>query len=188
MEETMQTRYARHRTFAPLLALAIAACADPAAPWEAPQHSASASPKAGFFPLDIQFPDPDLCAAHGGFTVWTALSGNLKIATVQQKQNGGIRVVEALANGEITLNGGGATLRSPLAGTVFYDVDADDNLAYVTFVGLNGAFTVPGAGRVALETGRLVIDGSGNIIFERGPHDVFGSSPNVEKLCAHLAP
>jgi hypothetical protein len=171
---------------AAFLALALTACSDPAAPLEEPLQPSTAAALAGFFPLDIQYSDPGLCAAHGGFAVWIELSGHLKIASVQSSTGGGLRIVEILANGRIALTANERTLRSRLAGTAFYDVDAQGNLLAVTYVGLNGVFTVPGAGKIALETGRLVVDGSGNILFEAGPHDVFGSDPDVAKLCAYL--
>lgn len=185
------SRHGRHFPVAAFLVLLASACTEPAAPYDdAAQFSsagsaASAAPAAGFFPLDIQYSDPDLCAAHGGFPVATALSGNLKIASVQQR-GGGVRIVEVLANGRIVLSANGRTLSSPLAGAVFYDVDVDNNLTGVTYVGLNGVFTVPRVGRIALETGRLVLDGTGAIVFESGPHDVFGSSPDVARLCGYL--
>jgi hypothetical protein len=169
------------------LAAGLTACADAISPWEEPAQ-ASKSANAGFEPLDIKFSDPDLCAAYGAFPVWTQLSGNLKVASVQPRQGGGLRIVEIVTNGQVLLSTSGKTLRSPLSGTVFYELDADENLQAVTYVGLNGVFTVPGSGRIALETGRLVIDANGAIVFESGPHDVFGSNPDVAKLCAYLAP
>lgn len=178
--------------FMALLVTVVAGCSELAAPYdeavapygELARFSKAASP-AGFFPLDLQVSDSSLCAAHGGFPVETVLSGNLKIASMHQR-SGTVRVVEILANGRITLTANGRTLGSPIAGTVFYELDAQDNLTGVTFVGLNGVFTVPRLGRIAVETGRLVIDGNGSITFESGPHDVFGSSPNVAGLCGYL--
>jgi hypothetical protein len=108
------SRHGRHFPVAAFLVLLASACTEPAAPYdETAQFSsagsaASAAPAAGFFPLDIQFSDPDLCAAHGGFPVATALSGNLKIASVQQRGSG-VRIVEILANGRIVLSANGRT-------------------------------------------------------------------------------
>jgi len=172
--------------FMAVLVATATGCTEPAAPFGEPAQLSMAASPAGFFPLDLQFSDPSLCAAHGGFSVQTALSGNLKIASVQQR-GGAVRVVEVLANGRVTLTANGRTVGSPLAGTVFYELDAQDNLTGVTFVGLNGVFTVPRMGRIALETGRLVLDGNGDITFEAGPHDVFGSNPDVAGLCGYLA-
>jgi hypothetical protein len=191
LEDIMQRtiRYPGRLAAGALLVLALAACSEtsaPLAPSEGPAQFSRAAAQAGFFPLDIQYSDTEMCADHGGLAVWTVLSGNLKVASVQSRNGGGLRIVEILANGRISLAANGRTLRSALAGTVFYGVDEQDNLVDVTFVGLNGVFTVPGEGRIALETGRLVIDGSGNVVFEAGPHDVFGSDPDVARLCAYL--
>jgi hypothetical protein len=54
--------------------------------------------------------------------------------------------------------------------------------------GLAFHVTVPGEGVVLLDAGRLVADAEGNLVFEAGHHQIFGSNPDTEKLCAALAP
>lgn len=174
------------RATAAAMMLALAACADTPLPTQHTLQPEAVSARNGFTALNISFPDV-LCAAHGVPVMWTELTGNLKIASVQQKAGGGVRVVEIISNGRVRLSANGNALQSAMAGTAIYDIDANGNLLTITFPGLNGVFTVPGQGRLAIETGKLVLDGNGNVVLERGPHDVFGSNPDVAKLCAYLA-
>jgi hypothetical protein len=56
---------------------------------------------------------------------------------------------------------------------------------------LSGLFyhvTVPGEGVVLLDAGTLVADAEGNLVLEAGHHQILGSNPDTEKLCAALAP
>jgi hypothetical protein len=53
-------------------------------------------------------------------------------------------------------------------------------------VGLNGVFTLPGGGLIALDVGRLVATFDGTIVVVNGPHDVLNG--NDAALCAALTP
>ncbi len=169
---------------AALLALSLSACADgPTAPAPA-ADLAKLNGTNGFAPFLIEFNDNFIC--EGAPDVWTSLTGYVKVASVSPRPGGGVRIVEILSNGRITLTGNGKTLSSAMGGTVVYEINANDELERITFPGSNGVFTAPGWGRILAETGHLVLDGSGNIISEAGPHEVFGGNPNVAKLCAYL--
>lgn len=167
-----------------LLALSLAACADgPTAP--APEADlAKLNGSNGFAPFLLEINDDFICA--GDPDVWTSLTGYVKVASVSPRPGGGVRIVEILSNGRISLTGNGKTLTSAMSGTAVYEINANDELERITFPGSNGVFTAPGWGRILAETGHLVLDGSGNIIKESGPHEVFGNNPNVAKLCAYL--
>lgn len=169
---------------AALLALSLSACADgPTAP--APEADlAKLNGTNGFEPFLLEINDDFICA--GNPDVLTTLTGYVKVASVSPRPGGGVRIVETLSNGRITLTVNGKTLSSAMGGTVVYEENAGGELERMTFPGSNGVFTVPGWGRILAETGHLVLDGSGNIISEAGPHEVFGSNPNVAKLCAYL--
>lgn len=149
--------------------------------------AAKANANNGMFPLDIEYMDDQLCAASA-FDVHTKLSGWVKVTSVQVRKDGSVRVVDVVPNSRITLSANGKSLTGVLGGSAQYEIDADGNLVQITFNGMNGVFTVPGVGKVAAETGRLVIGADGSVLFEAGPHDVFGSNPDVARLCAALAP
>ena len=53
-------------------------------------------------------------------------------------------------------------------------------------VGLNGVFTLPGGGLIALDVGRIVVTYDGTILVVNGPHDVLNG--NDAALCAALTP
>jgi hypothetical protein len=53
-------------------------------------------------------------------------------------------------------------------------------------VGLNGVFTLPGGGMIALDVGRVVATFDGTIVVVDGPHDVLNG--NDAALCAALTP
>jgi hypothetical protein len=53
-------------------------------------------------------------------------------------------------------------------------------------VGLNGAFTLPGAGKIAVDGGRIVATFDGTIVAVDGPHAVLNGDDAA--LCAALTP
>jgi hypothetical protein len=53
-------------------------------------------------------------------------------------------------------------------------------------VGLNGVFTLPGGGLIAIDVGRVVVASDGTILVVNGPHDVLNG--NDAALCAALTP
>lgn len=166
------------------LATSLVACSDAALPTDPAPELAKLNGTNGFELFQVAYPDDLLCANSP--IVWTALSGHLKVAGVTPRQGGGVVVREIMSNGRITLSAGGKTLSSAMSGQAFYDIDANDNLVSITFLGSNGVFTAPGVGRIVVEVGKLVLGPGGDVLLERGQHDVFGSSPDVAKLCAYL--
>ncbi|CAN5754578.1 hypothetical protein BH23GEM3_BH23GEM3_10370 [soil metagenome] len=165
------------------LAATLVACSDGLLATDLTPDFAKLNGTNGFELFQVAFPDDEICA--GSPIVWTELSGHLKVASVTPRQGGGVVVREIMSNGRITLSAGGKTLSSTMSGQAFYDIDANDDLVSITFVGNNGAFTAPGMGRIIMEVGTLVL-GPGGVLLERGQHDVFGSNPDVAKLCAYL--
>jgi glucose/arabinose dehydrogenase len=180
----------------PLALLAVApfalgACADaglpPTAPVGPPAASVAMAPNGGRAPLDQALVDPALCAAHGGFDVEIHITGAVRQA-VRTGPDGTTRIVETLSNGRIVLSANGRRVAGNLAGSVVYHLAADGSLLDVTYNGNNGVFTLPGVGLLAAETGRLVLAPDRNVLWQAGPHDVFGAAPSTQRLCAALAP
>ncbi len=132
--------------------------------------------------LDIAFTDSWTCS--GPFEV--RILGSIKVASVQVKKDGSVRIVEVAPNTRITVSTTTSTLRGAIGGTAFYDIDPNGDLVSITFPGLNAAFTVPGTGLVLLETGLLVLAPDGTVIRQSGPHQMFGSNPETAKFCAAL--
>jgi len=64
--------------------------------------------------------------------------------------------------------------------------NADGSIASLTVTGLNAAITLPGQGRILLDTGRIVWEGGfmGPTLFEAGPHEWMGSDDR-EAFCAY---
>lgn len=179
-----------HVFAAALLVTALGACTDAPtaldheAPLASEAHFARVNDRNGFEAFQVAFDDGFIC--QGDPNVWTELTGQLKLASASPRPGGGVRIVEILSNGRISLSGNGKTLSSAMAGTLVIDVNAAGEVERMTFPGSNGVFTAPGWGRILAETGHLALDGQGNLIRETGWHDVFGSNPNAAKLCAFL--
>lgn len=181
---TRTTSLSASALVATLLVSALGACANtPTAP-DDEALLAKVNGTNGFEVFHIAYNDDFIC--QGNPDVWTELTGYIKVASVSPRPGGGVRIVEILSHGRITLSGNGKTLSSAMSGTLIIDVNANDEVERMTFPGSNGVFTAPGWGLILVETGHLALDGQGNIIKEAGWHDVFGSNPNVAKLCAYL--
>jgi hypothetical protein len=81
------------------------------------------------------------------------------------------------------------TLTNPLNGKFL--LDAGQRVSTFDLLSGTGSSTgsrvdtVPGLGVVFQESGRLVFDPNGDVIFEAGPHD--GLSGDLAPLCAYLA-
>jgi hypothetical protein len=54
------------------------------------------------------------------------------------------------------------------------------------FTGVTYRLTIPGAGAVLLDVGRVVVDREGNVYFQAGPHQFYGGG-DFAGLCAALA-
>ncbi len=184
---TRSAAYASRIIVALCLATTLVACTDAALPTQSDFDVAMTQNKIngknGFELFQLSYPDDVVCG--GNPIVLVELSGHLKVSSVTPRQGGGVIVREIISNGRITLSANGKTLSSAMTGQAFYDIDENDNLISTTFVGNNGAFTVPGMGRIAMEVGKLVM-GPNGVLLERGQHDVFSNNPNVAKLCTYL--
>ena len=53
--------------------------------------------------------------------------------------------------------------------------------------GLIYHLTLPGVGVVILDAGTLIFNADGEVVFESGKHQIFGSNPDTEKFCEALA-
>jgi hypothetical protein len=75
----------------------------------------------------------------------------------------------------------GESLSSPGAAMIKYSYQDGTT----TTAGLYYRFVVPGQGVIFIETGRIVSDATGNVIFEAGPHML--ADGDTSALCAYLA-
>ncbi|WP_117211098.1 hypothetical protein [Allorhizocola rhizosphaerae] len=57
----------------------------------------------------------------------------------------------------------------------------------VSVHGIVYQLTIPGYGSVLLDVGRLVFDGSGEVVFEAGPHQIFDGTLDVARFCEAMA-
>jgi hypothetical protein len=79
------------------------------------------------------------------------------------------------------------TLMNSVTGKAYsnsYDYNTIVNPPLASYVGSIYQITIPGAGVVLLETGRIVLDREGNLYFEAGPHQLYDG--NTAALCAAL--
>lgn len=80
-----------------------------------------------------------------------------------------------------TANGTTLTMQMQSA-PIVTTYNADGSIRTQAINGLEWKFTAPGGGIVLLDTGRLVLDGDGNVIFEVGPHQ--RQNGDVTRFCA----
>ncbi len=82
-----------------------------------------------------------------------------------------------------TANGSTLTMQMQSA-PIVTTYNADGTVRTEAINGLEWKFTATGGGIVLLDTGRLVLDGDGNVIFEVGPHQ--RQNGDVAAFCAAL--
>jgi hypothetical protein len=160
-----------------LVVVALACLAAPAA------ASASASRQ-----VELVTVDETLIRDHGcGFPIIEHQSGTFRIATffdsagVPTKSIITIRspyVVTESANGKTLLG------VSPFVTKIIYDQDG--GVISQTLTGLSGVFRIPHGGVLVLDTGRLLEDAEGNVLFEAGPHPLHHGTAQAQ-LCNYFA-
>lgn len=123
--------------------------------------------------------DTDPC----GFPITFHDSGTYKITTFYDKAGNPVKSILTNYNERFveTATANGKTLLANYP-TVF--ITALPSEAYVQ-LGLRANYTVPGAGVIALDAGRVSFDSSGEVLFEAGPHDILNGS--FEAFCDYFA-
>lgn len=160
-----------------LLLAALACLAAPAA------ASAGASRQ-----VDVITVDETVRVDHGcGFPIFEHQSGTFQIATFFSSAGVPTRsIITVRSPYVVTERAHGKTLVgvSPFVTKTVFDENGD--VASVTLTGLSVQFRVPHGGVLVLDTGRLVEDADGNVVFEAGPHPLHEGQAQ-QRLCAYFA-
>jgi len=160
-----------------LVVVALACLAAPVA------ASASASRQVEVIPVDETFPVDHGC----GFPIMEHQSGTFQFATFFNSDGVPTKsIITVRSHYVVTLSANGKTLLgvSPYATKIIYD-DAG-GVASQTLTGLKGSFRIPHGGVLVLDTGRLVEDADGNVVFEAGPHPLHDGTAQA-RLCDYFA-
>ncbi len=159
------------------IVVALACLATPAA------AAAHASRQVEVVTVDQNFPRDHGC----GFPITEHQSGTFQIATffngagMPTKSIITVRgpyVVTERANGKTLLG------VSPFVTKIVYDENGGIRSQVLT--GLAVQFRIPHGGVLVLDTGRLVEDAGGNVLFEAGPHPLHDGTAQA-RLCAYFA-
>jgi hypothetical protein len=141
---------------------------------------AYATPTTGRFEQEITYLDDGASAACG----FPITFHQLDRGTYQlffDKQGNLIRVqVQTLTSGTATANG--ITLLEQGRENNFYDIVTGTQMD----ASLEFRVWLPGLGVVIMDTGRLLFDAEGNVVFEAGPHPALNG--DFAALCAALTP
>jgi hypothetical protein len=119
----------------------------------------------------------------GGFLVLDRYALTFHVARRFDRDGTEVRVIEHFAGTDTLVNSvTGAAYTSALHSAAIIDPQANQ----ATFIGVTFRLTIPGAGAVLLDVGRVVVDREGNVYFEAGPHQFYGGG-DFAGLCAALA-
>lgn len=118
----------------------------------------------------------------GGFLVLDRYALTFRVARHFDRHGTEVRVIEHFAGTETLVNSvTGAAYTSTLHSAALIDPRAHR----AAFTGVTLRLTIPGAGAVLLDVGRVVVDREGNVHFEAGPHQFYGGG-DFAGLCAAL--
>jgi hypothetical protein len=129
---------------------------------------------------DFTFVDTELC----GFPITFTESGTFKVTTFYDAEGNPVRTVLTNFNeryvATATANEKTLTTNYPLAIITSFEAGA------VLELGLQNAYTVPGAGVVLLDAGRVIFDlATGDVVFEAGQHQLLEG--DVSAFCNFFA-
>jgi hypothetical protein len=118
-----------------------------------------------------------------GFPIIEHLEGSIRRTTYFDAAGNEVRVHETITHGvfSATLTANGKSLESISP----FPLHVDRVTGVTTIVGLRLRVDVPRARPILLDAGRVVIDGTGEIVFEAGQHPLFDG--NTTELCAFFA-
>ena len=161
-----------------LLFLVAVACF--AAPTAA---SASASRQVEVITIDEAFPVDHGC----GFPIIEHQSGTFQIATFFDSAGVPTKsIITVRSHYVVTLSANGKTLTgvSPFAQKTIFNEEGEEVSQSLT--GLIASYRIPHGGVLTLDTGRLVEDADGNVVFEAGPHPLHHGAAQA-MLCDYFA-
>jgi hypothetical protein len=175
MEETMKRPFGA--TW--MIAAVLAGCLAAAVP-------ASANTKTmSILHIDSRYVDRRTC----DFPIRVHEFGPFKIADYYDGDGRLVKeILTAGAGGPFTFTdtANGTTLTMQMqSAPIVTTYNADGTVRTEAINGLEWKFTAPGGGIVLLDTGRLVLDGDGNVIFEVGAHQ--RQNGDVARFCASFA-
>jgi hypothetical protein len=141
---------------------------------------AYATPTTGSFEQEITYVDDGATAACGFTVTFHQLDrGTYQLFFDQQGDLTRVQV-QTLVNGTATANG--ITLLVHGRENNFYDVVTGTQMD----ASLEFRVWLPGLGVVIMDTGRLLFDADGDVVFEGGPHPALEG--DFAELCAALTP
>jgi hypothetical protein len=85
----------------------------------------------------------------------------------------------------VSLSGNGKTLSGVQPYAEKDVLNSDGDAVSRAQMGVSWQFRIPGGGLVLVETGRIVYDEDGNVVFEAGPHPVVDGA--TEALCNYFS-
>ena len=119
----------------------------------------------------------------GDFLVLDRYAMTFRVTRYFDRDGTEVRVIEHVDGTDTLVNSvTGAAYTSTLHSAAIIDPQAHR----AAFTGVILRLTIPGAGAVLLDVGRVVVDREGNVYFEAGPHQFYGGG-DFAGLCAALA-
>lgn len=148
---------------------------------------ALASTAAAQAPINLRVPFDeaeveDWSLATCGFEITSHLAGTATIQLIRDG-SGAITRLQIHVNGTGTFSANGLSLSQATDDNRVIDLVKGTE----TDVGIPIRLSIPHAGVLTLDVGRLVFDPSGNLVFEAGPHPGLHGQSGAE-ICAALTP
>jgi hypothetical protein len=144
--------------------------------------SASASRQVDLISVDSTFQTDSFCS----FPLTEHQSGTYQVATFFDTAGDPTKaIITVRSHYTVSLSGNGKTLSGVQSYAEMDVFNSDGDTVSVARMGVIWQFRIPGGGLVLVETGRIVYDEDGNVVFEAGPHPV--SDGATEALCNYFS-
>ena len=133
---------------------------------------------------EFAFVDEDLC----GFPIMFDESGTFKVKTFYDREGNRVRTILTNFNDRYTATAtaNGKTLATNYPLVAITSIDENDEADFRIELGLRNAYTVPGAGVVLIDAGRVIIDqATGEVLFEAGQHQFLNGDGDA--FCDYFA-
>lgn len=143
-----------------------------------PARSHAAVPSIQFVPVSFGHVAPSISAVCG-FEVTVQDQGTIRIATFFDNSGNPIRLAMNFSDFKITFSGNGHAITSPSPDPLSVDLTTGTTTAH----GLQLVIRAPGGGVLGVQTGTVVLDGSGAVLFQSG--QTISDTPAA--VCAALA-
>jgi hypothetical protein len=133
---------------------------------------------------EFAFVDEELC----GFPIMFDESGTFKVKTFYDREGNRVRTILTNFNQRYTATAtaNGKTLATNYPLVAITSIDENDEEDLRIELGLRNAYTVPGAGRVLLDAGRVIINqATDEVLFEAGQHQFLNG--DADAFCDYFA-